>query len=285
MGFGERILTLFRLFLLFTVLVAVALISAITTIRLTIHGRQETMPNLVGRPLDAAQRIASGLGLELKVEGRLFTKYPPDQIVSQEPPPETRIKVGHHVHVLVSLGPPKVTIPNVVGSSPRAAQIAAIQGGLTVGDMVEIHSPGRQADQVLAQEPPASAAEVHSPALNLLVSLGELPAYECPNFVGHTLGEARRILREHGFEVGSVQPIPREGVPVETILAQSPAPGSKVDADSVFTFQVAGPPPNPNPPAPATTTPAPATTTPAPPTAPPAPAKTQPDAPPAESRH
>src|SRR5437870_5114516 len=105
MSVGERILSLFRLFLLFTVLVAVALISAITTIRLTIHGHQETMPNLVGRPMDAAQRVASGLGLEIKVEGRLFdAKYPPDQIVSQVPPPDTRIKVGQHVHVLVSLG-------------------------------------------------------------------------------------------------------------------------------------------------------------------------------------
>ena len=266
MGVGERILSLFRLFLLFTVLVAVALISAITTIRLTIHGRQETMPNLVGRPMDAAQRVASGLGLELKVEGRLFdAKYPPDQIVSQVPPPDTRIKVGQHVHVLVSLGPPKVKIPDVVGSSSRAAQIAAIQRGLTVGDIVEIHRPGAQADRVLAQEPPASASEIHSPALNLLVSLGAPPpAYECPNFVGHTLGEARSVLGEYGIKVGPVQPIPKLGAPVNTILAQSPAPGSRIDADTLFVFQVVvvPPPPNPSPPnpnpsAPATTPPAP----------------------------
>src|SRR6266516_4411153 len=275
MGVGERILSLFRLFLLFTVLVAVALISAITTIRLTIHGRQETMPNLVGRPMDAAQRVASGLGLELKVESRLVdAKYPPDQIVSQVPPPDTRIKVGQHVHVLVSLGPPKVKIPDVVGSSSRAAQIAAIQRGLTVGDIVEIHRPGAQADRVLAQEPPASASEIHSPALNLLVSLGAPPpAYECPNFVGHTLGEARSVLGEYGIKVGPVQPIPTLGAPVNTILAQSPAPGSRIDADTLFVFQVVvvPPPPNPSPPnpnpsAPAATPPAPAPPAPAPPT-------------------
>ena len=119
------------------------------------------------------------------------------------PPPDTRIKVGQHVHVLVSLGPPKVKIPNVVGSSSRAAQIAAIQRELTVGDIVEIHRPGAQADRVLAQEPPASASEIHSPALNLLVSLGApSPAYECPNFVGHTLGEARSVLGLDPIEGG-----------------------------------------------------------------------------------
>src|ERR1039458_6779985 len=42
MGVRDRLRNLFRLLLLFTVLVAVALLSAITTIRLTIHGRQES---------------------------------------------------------------------------------------------------------------------------------------------------------------------------------------------------------------------------------------------------
>src|SRR5439155_112861 len=102
-------------------------------------------------------------------------------------------------------GPPKVKIPNVVGSSSRAAQIAAIQRGLTVGDIVEIHGPGTQADQVLAQEPPASAVEIHSPALNLLVSLGAAPtAYECPSFVGHTLGDFGDCARD-GFFAGGLE--------------------------------------------------------------------------------
>jgi eukaryotic-like serine/threonine-protein kinase len=264
MGVRERIVTLFRLFLLFTVLVAVALISAITTIRLTIHGHQETMPNLVGHPLETAERLSSGLGLELKVEGRLFSpKYPPNQIVSQVPPPGTPIKVGQHVHVLVSLGEPQVKVPNAVGSSARAAQIAAVQGGLNVGDVVAVHFPGSEAEQVVAQEPPASAAEVHSPAVNLLISLGPQPAaYACPSFVGRSLSEARRILLEYGFKVGPITPVPKVGVPINTILAQTPGPGSKIGPDAEFSFQVAGPPPSPTPPSSATPPSAPATTPP-----------------------
>ncbi len=261
MGVRERIVTLFRLFLLFTVLVAVALISAITTIRLTIHGHQETMPSLVGEPLEAAERVASGLGLELKIEGRTFNpKYPADHIVSQVPPPGTRIKVGQHVHVLVSLGEPQVTVPNLVGHGARAAQIAAIQRGLGVGDVVAVHSPGSEMDQVVAQEPDASATEVHSPSVNFLISVGPPPAaYECPNFTGRPLNEARRMLQEYGFKVGSITPVPKEGVPVDTIVSQTPEPGSKITSDMEFCFQVAGLPqnlnPTPTPTPPATTTP------------------------------
>jgi eukaryotic-like serine/threonine-protein kinase len=269
MGIRERIVTLFRLFLLFTVLVAVALISAITTIRLTIHGHQETMPDLVGRTLETGERISSGLGLELKIEGRMFSaQYPVNQIVSQIPPPGTRLKVGQHVHVLVSLGAPQVKVPNIVGSSARAAQIAAIQRGLSVGDLVAVHFSSSEVDQVMAQEPPASAAEVHSPAVNFLVSLGpEPPAYECPSFVGRPLAEARHFLEEHNLKVGTITPVPKEGVPLNTIVSQTPDAGKKVDADTEVTFQVAGPPPSPTPAVPASppSTLPPATT---PPTAP-----------------
>jgi len=244
MSVRDRILTLFRLLLLFTVLLAVALISAITTIRFTIRGHQETMPNLVGRTLEAGQRISSSLGLETKIEGKVFNnQYPANSIVSQVPAAGTRIKVGQHVHVLVSLGQPRVKVPDVVGASTRAAQITAIQDGLTVGDVAAIHWPGSAVDRVVAQEPPPSSAEVHSPALNVLVSLGSAPeSYKCPDFLGRSLPEVRRVLQQHGVKVGSATPIPAPGKPLGIIVGQSPEAGSRIEADAVFNFQVAGPP-------------------------------------------
>lgn len=240
MGLRERIRNLFRLLLLLAVLIAVALISAITTIRFAIQGRQENMPNFRGVSLEQAQRIASTFGVGLKVEDKLFdAKYAAGQIVSQEPPPGTRIKVGQHIHVLVSLGPPQVAVPNTVGSSLRAARITAVQRGLAVGDVAAIHSSGSEPDQVLAQDPPPSTADVRSPAVNLLVSLGDpTVAYLCPSFVGKPLADARRAIEKAGFKVGEITPTPAAATK-DTILTQSPPPGSKIGPDTVFTFQVA----------------------------------------------
>jgi eukaryotic-like serine/threonine-protein kinase len=236
-----RLRTLFRLFLLFTVLVTVALMSAITTIRLTIHGHQETMPKMIGMPLDSAQRMASGLGFELKVEDKLYNvEYPANRIVSQEPPPGTRVKMGQHIHVLVSLGPPEENVPNLLGSSVRGAKIRAIQRGLTLGDIALVHWNGSEPDQVVAQDPPpAMAEEVHSPALNLLVSIGDVPeAFLCPNFQGKPFAEVRRMLERRRFKVGNVTPIPTDTASKGRILAQTPPPGSKISSDTVFAFQV-----------------------------------------------
>ncbi len=241
MSLRERIRTLFRLFLLFAVLVAVALISAITTIRLVLRSNQVTLPNLVGVPLARAERLAAGLGLEVKVEDQVYNeKYAANQIVSQVPAKGTQVKVGQHVHVLVSLGPPTVVVPDLRGSSIRAAQINATQRGLTVGDVVAVHWTGIAPDQVVAQDPPASTAEVRRPAVNLLVSLGDpIPSYVCPRFVGMPLTEASTIIEGSGFKLGQVTPVAGATVPVGVILAQSPHPGSKINPGASLDFQVA----------------------------------------------
>lgn len=241
MGVRDRIRTFLRLFFLFAVLVTIALVSALTTIRLTIRGHQETMPDLVSMPLETAQRVTSGLGLELKIEDKLFTpQVPANHIVSQMPPPGTQIKVGQHVHVLVSLGPPRVAVPNLLGGSIRAARITAVQRGLTVGDVAAVHWPGSEADQVVAQDPAPSSGEVHSPAVNFLVSLGDTPAaFLCPNFVGRQIADVRRVLERAGFKPGETVLIPTDAAAKGAILAQTPPPGSRIGPDTAFTFQVA----------------------------------------------
>ena len=105
--------------------------------------------------------------------------------------------------------------------------------------LAAVHWPGTESDQVLAQDPPPLTADVHSPAVNFLVSLGEPPpSFVCPSFLGRPLGEARRALQEAGFKAGQVSPFAMEGVTRDTIVGQSPQPGSMIGPDAVFSFQV-----------------------------------------------
>src|SRR5215472_477448 len=267
MGFVSRIRTLFRLFLLFSVLVAVALMSAITTIRITIHSGEEQAPNLVGLSLDQAERLAGGMGLGLKVNDHLFdAKFAADHVVSQVPRPGDSTKSGQDIYVLVSLGRPTITVPTLVGESIRAAQVTAAQRGLTLGDVVAVHWNGTASDYVVAQDPPPSSQPARSPVANLLVSLGEpTQAFVCPSFVGMSIDRARHELTRAGFKVNEVktpaaaanpvnpapappdaaqpQPPPpppaSSAAPSGVIVSQSPAPGSKISPDTSFSFTVA----------------------------------------------
>jgi eukaryotic-like serine/threonine-protein kinase len=240
MSLQDRVRSLFRIFMMLTVLFAVGLISAITTIRIAIHGHQTTVPDLTGVPSDRAERTLSGLGLGMTVEDKLYSQYAPNQIVSQVPASGTRIKTGQRVHVLVSLGPMQATVPNLVGSSARAARITAMQRGLTVGDVAAIHQPGTEPDQIVAQDPAPENTIVRSPAVNLLVSLGPPAAeYLCPSFVGRPINNVRQELLKAGLQVGQVTPVADSTRAPNTILSQSPLSGSKVAPDTVFQFQVA----------------------------------------------
>jgi beta-lactam-binding protein with PASTA domain len=240
MGLRDRIRTLFRVFLMFSVLVAVGLISTITTIRIAIRGHVATVPDLTGVPADKAERTLSSLGLGMDVEDKLYSQYPAEAVVSQVPASDTRIKTGQHVHVLVSLGPMQASIPNLLGTSVRAARIVALQRGLTVGDVASVYAPDAPADEILAQDPSPENTSVRSPAVNLLVSLGaQPPAYVCPSFVGRPLNSARADLEKASIKVGQVNPMPVMGVAPNTVLSQTPIPGSKIGPDTVFNFQVA----------------------------------------------
>jgi eukaryotic-like serine/threonine-protein kinase len=240
MGLRNQIRALFRIFLMFTVLVAVALVSAITTIRLAIRGHQADVPDLTGVPVEKAERTLGGLGLGLDVEDKLYSQYPAGQVVSQVPSAGTSIKTGQHVHVLVSLGLMQASVPNFVGTSVRAARIVALQRGLTVGDVASVYEPGAPADQIMAQDPQPENTSVRSPAVNLLVSLGDPPvAYVCPSFVGRSISTVRAELEAAGIQVGQATPMPAMSTPANIILSQSPLPGSKIGPDTVINFQVA----------------------------------------------
>lgn len=270
MGFVSRVRALFRLFLLASVLVAVGLMSAVTTIRITIHSGEERAPNLVGLSLDQAERLAGGMGLGVKVNDHLFdSKFAADHVVSQAPQAGDSTKSGQDIYVLVSLGRPTITVPMLVGESVRAAQVRAEQRGLTLGDVVAVHWNGTASDYVVAQDPPPSSQPARSPVANLLVSLGE-PSQEfvCPNFVGMPVDRARNALARAGFKVGDVKPPATPAVPANptpaptgaapppqpppppppqavstaangTILSQTPAPGSKIAPGTSFSFTVA----------------------------------------------
>ncbi len=77
----------FRILLLGLVLVIVALISALTSMRFAIHGRQVSVPKLVGLTPDEAGRTAEDLGLSLRVDRQFYSpNIPAGRIVSQGKP-------------------------------------------------------------------------------------------------------------------------------------------------------------------------------------------------------
>ena len=244
--------------LLALVLMTVALVSALTAMRLAIHGREVTIPKLVGMSPLEAERAGAASGLLVVVERQFYSAdIPEGKVMTQMPPPGTKVRRGWSIRVAQSLGPQRVAIPNVTGGSERVAELNIRRRGLGLGSVAHVSLPDAPQDQVISQSPPANASGVSAPKISLLVGDGPEPAiYVMPNLTGQPLGSAMLALQDAGIRVGKVSVLPPPPSPFEPqagpvappavsepsaasmIVTQTPAPGQKIAAGSAVNFEV-----------------------------------------------
>jgi beta-lactam-binding protein with PASTA domain len=240
----------FRFVLMAMILVAVGLMSALTSMRVAIHGRETTVPNFVKLTPSEAERTAMTSGLSVALEGQFYsTDIPEGRVISQVPGPGSRVRRGWRVRLAQSLGPQRVVIPDVIGQSPRAAELNVRQRGLELGNVVQLHLTDVPTDQIIAQSPPPNAVGIQSPKLNVLIAAESTPQeYVMPNFVGRSLSDAANVIEAAGFKiahVGTAQPTQPETTPAKDsittttlITRQTPAAGQKVTTDTPITLEV-----------------------------------------------
>jgi len=250
-----------RYFLLALVLIAVALLSALTAMRLAIHGQEFNVPDLRGKSPVEARRVADDAGLAASVERSYYSAAVPEgKVLSQVPSPGTVVRRGWEVRLALSLGPQRVTVPQVVGDSERAASLTLAQRRIEIESIARAVLPGSTSDQVAGQNPPANSPNVSAPRVSLLITQADSPAaFVMPSFVGQPLGTVTNTLRDAGFSVGrvtmAVTPtpensgtqsetngpgplIPITSSPASIVVGQDPSPGAKVLAGSAINFVV-----------------------------------------------
>jgi len=150
------------------------------------------------------------------------------------------VRRGWHVRVAESLGPQPAAVPDLLKQSQRAAEINITRRGLDVGTVAVAHIPDQPPGQVVAQSPPPNAQGVASPKINLLVTAPAEPtALIMPTFTGRPLADASKAIQDAGLRVAVVNTVPAPGLPVGTVLKQSPGAGQKVTPGTAVTLEVA----------------------------------------------
>jgi eukaryotic-like serine/threonine-protein kinase len=239
-------------------LAVVALISAIFTMRLVIHGAEVKVPNFQGMTAQEALAKAASLGVELTIDNRVYSaEVPEGRILSQSPAVGTIVRREWHVRCLESLGPQTVAIPQLVGQPQRSAVVELRRRGLEVGAVVRMPLDGAQPEQVIAQDPPAGAAGVERPSVALLVNdqttagAGDSAAsFVMPDFYGRSYTAAAALLSRAGLKLappienplGAFAPgeiAPGTAVLPGNVVMQTPAPGYRIDRSTSIQLTVA----------------------------------------------
>ena len=238
MTLRERLEWASRMAFLIFILASAAFLSAITAMRIAIHGRETTMPNLVGKDVSEASKALRSKGLLLRVADRVYSDVPINQVVRQTPPPGMLMKVAQQAHVVLSLGQRQLEIPELEGNTLRVSRIELLRGGLQVGEVSTIALPDKPADTVLLQNPkPGHGAA--TPKVDFLVSGGaKEPAYVMPYFIGLNEVEAHRRLDQASLH-SKINYLSAPQWPHGSVIDQAPLGGTRIAANTEVQLTIA----------------------------------------------
>ena len=134
-----------------------------------------TVPNVVNETLADATTAITGVGLVVgTTTTQPSTTVASGSVISQDPAAGASAPSGSAVNLVLSSGPPLVTVPKVVNDTLAAATSALTTAGLVVGSTTQKASTTVPAGSVISQSPAAGASVTAGSAVNLVLSTGAL---------------------------------------------------------------------------------------------------------------
>lgn len=192
-----------------------------------------TVPFVEGQIEALARQNIRKAGLKVTIRREPNANIPEGKVIRQQPGAGEKIPRGNKVTIFVSQGPPKVTVPNVVGMSESEAE-ALLQSKNLKADPHTV--PNDQAEgTVVAQAPNADELVDVDTVVRINIATGPQPV-GVPNEVGKSYSDALSELQSLGFAVRR-QDV-RSNSPAETVLSQDPAANTAAPEGSTVTLKV-----------------------------------------------
>jgi len=191
-----------------------------------------TVPNLVGQPQATAVAAVKQAGLEPVVTER-EAPQPAGIVVQQQPAPGKAMKTGAPVDLVVSRGPPPVTVPDLKGLAAADA-VAKLQQAKLAPRLVEVKSK-ETAGSVVSQNPQPGAKAKPGSRVVLNVSKGA-GKVTVPAVVGETVAQATSELQAAGFKPQTTNVASSQ--PKGTVIAQTPRGGEAAVKGSTVKLDV-----------------------------------------------
>ncbi|MFX4261682.1 Stk1 family PASTA domain-containing Ser/Thr kinase [Pelotomaculum propionicicum] len=195
-----------------------------------------SMPDVAGETEEDARDILQSQGIKhIQVNRNAHPTVMQGMVISQDPEPDTKIKVTRTVTLSVSQGPELRDVPDVKGLTLNDARIKINKNELNVTDPVqERTSNDVPAGVVIDQDPKPGSKLSRGSGVLLFVSKGPQPvSQQVPSLIGLTVESARAELDKLKLKLD-----PNAGRATSAdyfagqIISQSPAKGTEVQEGS-----------------------------------------------------
>jgi serine/threonine-protein kinase len=158
-------------------------------------------------------------------------------IIWQDPPAGVIAPENTEVTLVVSAGPPKIPVPDVVGFDGGLAHQLVRAAGLAVSRVESLQAPV-PAGVVVQVRPIVGSVLAPGAGVTLVVSRGE-PTISVPDLLGLSQADARTRLELEGLRVGSVTRRRTADASPGTVVGQRPAAGTLAAAGTLVDVVVA----------------------------------------------
>lgn len=207
------------------------------------------MPDVIGETQEDAEGMLRLQGIKhIQINKSAHPSVPQGQVISQDPEPETKIKVTRTVTLSVSLGPEWRDVPNVIGLPLSEAKIKINKNDLNVSDPVqERYSNDYPVGVVMDQDPKAGERWSKGDGVMLFVSKGPQPVVrQVPDLTGMTVDKASAELEKLKLKLDSNQKKASSSDYFSgQVISQIPAKGTEVPENSLVQVTVStGPGPS-----------------------------------------
>jgi eukaryotic-like serine/threonine-protein kinase len=225
-------------------LVAIFLAGAWYAFRRSIVGRSVMVPDLVGKTVPDAIRVAQEAGLRFEEQtgrARNDEKVPRGRVLMQQPEGNSLAKPAQPIRAVLSLGPRELRVPDLTGLPPRAAAVRLNEDSLALGTASWYRDATARAG-VVAQDPESDTVVSRNATVAVLTNRGSPETrFVMPDLVGQDADKMKARLEVFGFRVGSARYEPYEGIAPNTILKQFPPAGYPLSSREVVSLTVSRP--------------------------------------------
>jgi serine/threonine-protein kinase len=185
-------------------------------------GRYTAAPSLIQMTKANAEAAAQQEGFGVSVgEGRYSETVPINTVIDQQPEPGGSILRGGTVMLILSLGPERYQVPDVVGQDKDFATIQ-LRNHFVV-QLVNGYSDLMPVGYVVSLDPPAGTPLKPNSVVKMEIATGPYPVH-VPDVVGKQLTDAEAALRALGFDV-TVQQSNDPTKPAGQVLTEDPTAG------------------------------------------------------------
>lgn len=193
-----------------------------------------TVPGVIGEPLAKAQERLAGSNLVWELGEDFSRDVPAGSVAAQDPAPGAALESGKAVKLVVSRGPQRAAVPNVLGKSVTSATEELAKAGFTVKRADEFNTLAA-AGAVFDQTPRGGEAEVGSD-VTIRVSRGR-DQVAVPQVISQSETAARERLTTAGFKVEAAFE-PYSGVDPGVVFAQEPLADVLIDRGATVKIKV-----------------------------------------------